>query len=475
LLLLSSTGGAHAQEQQASTPTTASTLTSTPTTGYNGCKAQILAADADNNDQLTRAEYATLIAALTNNEIENELPITLVAAFNVLLASSTISTSTPHDANDGMAVISLKTTAGGNDNILVQRICNVVYAALVETLGITTTDQQCFIAMTLADINRDNFLTNRNEEEVQSQEQEYGRFIARLFPRYYPTTAGAPHYQDLPDTVRAVLHGLEGDASGAIDVSGSRPGASLTDAQLGALRNVCRQVLVAVTVNPPPPSLSEPPASNTGGGAAAADAPTPAPASSSSQLPPRNCLIAITVSDVNRDDMLNTEEYVRFVNRLSGNAWVGESFDMLPVVLRANYEQLANDDSSGQIPISGSKPGQSPSPEQEEQLLRICVNTAAAIGQALKPTTAPATAPPGVLTAAPTVIPTSMKKSKKGMAKQGKTKKDMAKKGMAKKGGKQVQKGTMMMMMMGMGSGGMSKAGKRGGKAKVRFRIFLGL
>jgi hypothetical protein len=119
------------------------------------------------------------------------------------------------------------------------------------------------------------------------------------------------------------------------------------------------------------------------------------------------CPRAIAISNISRDELLSSDEYVRFVNRLSDNQWVSESYDTLPFELQDNFVQLA--DGTGQIPVFGFRPGQTPTTAQQEQLDRVCMDTARAIdaalnGPPLNYTSAPTLAPS---TASPTCAPTT--------------------------------------------------------------------
>lgn len=85
------------------------------------------------------------------------------------------------------------------------------------------------------------------------------------------------------------------------------------------------------------------------------------------------CLIAMAIADINRDNVLNRVEYIRFLNRLTQDAYAGVLFqDLNPTLLRDNYEFLA-DEGSGGIDVRGSKPGQTV--ENDSHLRRICTYT----------------------------------------------------------------------------------------------------
>jgi hypothetical protein len=94
--------------------------------------------------------------------------------------------------------------------------------------------------------------------------------------------------------------------------------------------------------------------------------------------------------DFNRDDLLNEEEYVRFLNKLTTNEFTGLNFKDLGSPLPENFSSLAK--MNGQINIFGSKPGQTVPEEQQDFLEQLCVDTAVAlsrVGETFSPTSTP--------------------------------------------------------------------------------------
>ena len=82
-------------------------------------------------------------------------------------------------------------------------------------------------------------------------------------------------------------------------------------------------------------------------------------------------------SDLNRDNFLKEDEYVRFLNRLTQNEFQGLEFGQLEARLQENFVTLA--ESNGEI-NHGSKPGR-PDDEELEHLETVCVSTAIALTQ----------------------------------------------------------------------------------------------
>lgn len=84
------------------------------------------------------------------------------------------------------------------------------------------------------------------------------------------------------------------------------------------------------------------------------------------------CLIILSTADINRDDILDEQEYVRFINRWSGVTYVGEMFEDLDPLFQQNYVLLAEGNEEG-IDVTGSKPGQTV--EDDDHLRRYCSYT----------------------------------------------------------------------------------------------------
>ena len=82
------------------------------------------------------------------------------------------------------------------------------------------------------------------------------------------------------------------------------------------------------------------------------------------------------VADRNRDDVLDADEYVRFLNRLTISEFSGEVFTDLEPVLQQGFLTVAID---GKVDVYGSKPGTTPSEAENEHLRHICESVNAAI------------------------------------------------------------------------------------------------
>lgn len=126
---------------------------------------------------------------------------------------------------------------------------------------------------------------------------------------------------------------------------------------------------------------------------ASTESPTSVPTVFLDEATYRGCLIAMAISDANRDDIIDREDYVRFVNRLTRNAYVGDSFGDLDEALTGNFEFLALVDVDG-IDARGSKPMHAV--DDDTHLRRACTYTITALADivAMAPTRAPASSSP---------------------------------------------------------------------------------
>lgn len=103
----------------------------------------------------------------------------------------------------------------------------------------------------------------------------------------------------------------------------------------------------------------------------------------------RQCTIYMTIGDGNRDNLLEKEEYVIFLNHLFSDAFVGLTFDQIPFRYQTFYNDL---EENGGIDITGSKPGTTPTTEQGLFLQDLC-NDAKDLFTETDPPSAPVASP----------------------------------------------------------------------------------
>lgn len=249
---------------------------------------------------------------------------------------------------------------------------------------------QCNTALAIADLSRDN----------QMDESEFVRFVNRLSSNAYRDST----FSQLPGNVQATFSKFA--TNGAVDVTGSKPGQTATGAQDELLDALCCETDVAVS-NPGSPVATPtlPPVDGGGGGGDDDDDDGAAGPDCTGTIPQTQCNTALAIADLSRDDLMNQVEYLRFVNRLSNNAYLTAQFATLPDSLQSNFQKFAT--TNGQVDVSGTKPGQSPTPVQAEFLASLCCETDLTIqnpdGGGSIPTTptAPTAPSPSPPTAAP--------------------------------------------------------------------------
>ena len=109
--------------------------------------------------------------------------------------------------------------------------------------------------------------------------------------------------------------------------------------------------------------------------------PTAAPLSVVQTL---QCKSAMTRADANSDNQLDSTEYLTFINALSTGTLSYPNVSDLPTVLANNFVTLATNYGTGNaIDIAGSKPYDSPSAAQSQEINSICAATWQAIDQVL--------------------------------------------------------------------------------------------
>jgi hypothetical protein len=229
---------------------------------------------------------------------------------------------------------------------------------------ILQTQQNCKIYMSIGDSDRNNKL----------EKQEYATFLNRLSNNQFEGLK----FDELP--VRFKDHFSDLVEDGGIDISGSKPGQSPNAEQTENLEKLCNESieLLAQTQAPVEQPSGEPPTNCEG------------------TIAKQRCYIDMSISDSNRDSLLVEEEYLRFVNRLSNYEYQGEEFENLPGNIKDNFFNLAL---NGSIDLTGSKPGQSATQQQQVFLARVCCETDLATQNPSQPTTPPPdsepTEPPG--------------------------------------------------------------------------------
>eukprot|EP00977_Amphora_coffeiformis_P026988 scaffold32086_cov183-Amphora_coffeaeformis.AAC.7 len=128
------------------------------------------------------------------------------------------------------------------------------------------------------------------------------------------------------------------------------------------------------------------------------NSPTIAPTMSPADF--RQCTLSMLVCDRNRDNLMQTSEFVIFLNRQTENVFAGETYDSLDPLFRLLFDSLRQ---SEEFPsLVGSKPGSSPTTDETVNLMRICSETERTYTEYAKtiqfqPTSSPTSQPTGAL------------------------------------------------------------------------------
>lgn len=151
----------------------------------------------------------------------------------------------------------------------------------------------CKYAMVAEDMNRDNLLS----------EFEWLGFVNRMTGNAYGSLTS---FDDLPEIFQETFLQLGGTAQ-AVNVTGSKPNAVPTEADLIRIQYICSQIYqdiecVKVVVSDAVDGGS----GNSTDGNITSDELT-------------SCVVSMAISDLSRDEQMDQIEYIRFLNRLSSN------------------------------------------------------------------------------------------------------------------------------------------------------------
>ena len=419
-------------------PTTTTTTTTAAADGetISACITAMARSDTNRDNYLDRLEYIGFINTLSSQKYANttvfeELPLPVTTQFEVWA-----------DRPEGLDVSG---SFPGTESLVsepqqqtLQDICYDTITVLEDLstqspsrqpslapsnqpptipVPVDKTFEECLNLMLLSDI---------EPIDTKLDPTEYVLFASAMSDDQY----GFTDYESLPDILRFnwLILSEPDPVTGirTIDVNGTRPDINLNDLpleQVEYLMKVCDQTETSLNELsnqlfleqqgstapsmtpgldlPVPPSLvgTRPPPTT---GAPVTFVPTisevpSAPPIVRGSLGPTvsdgDCRISIAVSDANRDNLVNDQEYVQLVYRLSDNTlYRFATFAELPINLQINYNSLAAQGQTiGQINTYGAFPGQIPTEEEELFLRQVCQDTTSSI--AAVPTPAPVEMP----------------------------------------------------------------------------------
>ncbi len=212
--------------------------------------------------------------------------------------------------------------------------------------------QQCKISMAVGDIDRDDLLSR----------SEYLRFVNQLGGKIWnDPNSNYVEFSDfdtLPQSLKDNFYSFSNPSIGRIDISGAKPGQVPSSEEATKLNDMCDMTALKILDSESNPNPNEQPYPNN-------------PNVDCSDIVDRGtCNVDLSISDSSGNNLLDESEYVTFVNRLTSNKYSGTQFAQLPLNIKENYYRFAVTD--GQVDISGSKPGQRVSVEQDIFLNVFC-------------------------------------------------------------------------------------------------------
>jgi hypothetical protein len=230
------------------------------------------------------------------------------------------------------------------------------------------TSAVCLQQIAFSDSSRDNTLSS----------SEYYGFLNRLTEDSF---AQSGSFENLPEPLRTTFASLAGGSeSGTVNVYGSKPGQTASQDDSDRLNQFCTATDVAVQqvmANDGGIFGDTPVVSPTDG-----SIPTP---STTSSLSFEECTKTMIVADLSRDSLLNGKEFVRFLSKLDDSIQESDALSALHQSLQVLFTTLAV--VNGEIDVTGSKPNETPTSEQESHLESVCNQVGVALAALAVPST----------------------------------------------------------------------------------------
>ena len=350
------------------------------------CKIALAVGDIDRDDSLSQSEYLRFVNQLSTKILDDqnsdfvafssydELPQGLKDNYDYFMDPETgkidISGSKPGQA-----------TTPEQDMQLVE-LCNLTSEEIRDFddqnteapsgNNMSNDEKDCSTTLDRGKCNVDLSISDSYQNDLLD-ESDYVKFVNRLSSNEYANY----QFEQLPTNIKNNFHRFA-IKDGQVDITGSKPGQRVSVEQDRFLNAFCCETHLAV---------QHPEISNT-------EAPVSQPNGSITPAPTFDlffCQRSMASSDLDRDDGLTEEEYVIFLNRLTNNNYVGQTYDDLDSILQENFLNLIGND--GKINIYGSKPGQATNADEENALISICVETGNALNGESLPTDTKTPAP----------------------------------------------------------------------------------
>jgi hypothetical protein len=360
------------------------------------CKIALAVGDMNRNDLLDQSEYLRFVNQLGSKIWEDQNnDYVVLSSFDELPQS--LKEDYDYFSNPELGQINISGSKPGQvptpvQDVQINELCDLTSSKILDPMtpadpdptddGNPSTEKDCSGTVGTGKCNVDLSISDSNQNDFLD-ESDYVKFVNRLSSNKFANT----QFGQLPLNIKENYYRFA-TKDGQVDVSGSKPGQRVSVEQDRFLSAFCCETDLAVQN----PGSSVEPESN--------DPATPAPT-----FDLFFCQRSMASSDLDRDDGLNEEEYVIFLNRLTSNQFVGQTFDTLDADLQANFVNLVGGD--GKIDIYGSKPGQASNFEEDNALVSVCVETGNALSGDTPPTEPTTPSPVETPTAKPSMNPPS--------------------------------------------------------------------
>ena len=274
--------------------------------------------NGSNDSALDVTEYLDVVKKITHGALTT-LSATLLGVFDTLKNA------------EGVIPISVSIGFDPEGDALLDELCDSTFAGVLASIGQIPDYDECRTRMFFADASPQN-----NKLEKQREFPHFANLMTET--NLYSEDA---NFNTIPEPVQRVFEDFK-DTSGVegIDVTDAwkGPDQSISQFQLRRLNNICRQVLVAIHAGK---ALSVDDALGV-------------------EFSFDQCAANMILADTEPpNNILLVDEYVVFLNGLTGDTFSGRSFDSLPSLLKQNYVVKATTDGTDGISIEGSRPGSS--------------------------------------------------------------------------------------------------------------------
>jgi hypothetical protein len=347
------------------------------------CKLFLFVSDGNQNSLLSQEEFVSFVNRLTINEFLGqpflELPLLIQDVFVVTSgANGQVSIAGAQPQQEPTA----------EESAALESFCEAAYGAVEAWDSLRTNEPTVSPTQgvtnpppTVAPISVANFPLCRSSMVISDQDQnrflnqnEFVIFLNQMSSNLFLDLT----FQTLELTLRILFFSLR-DVTGSISILGASPSEQQTDDQTLWLRRVCAETEeVLMQFMTPTPTVSPTQFGMT-------LFPVQDPPMTQTEF--ARCKVFLNLADTDKNKILDATEYVTFLNRLFGNAFLGLQFIQLDEIFKESFELSESID--GTVSTIGSTPADNATPSQVASISFFCSSVYNAYDIYLAPPTPP--------------------------------------------------------------------------------------